>query len=576
MGLIAASTALSISNIPWKGPIGGVRVARSGGQLTINPNRSDLEKPEMEFETFAAGPTGKINMIELAGKEAKEEDILGAFVEAQREIARLVAFQQEIIKQIGQDKEEVALYEPPAAVREATEKFLADRIEAAVYVEDKVEQNRRLAALKTELAAHLETTLDKPDPKGAEFVMEKLIAKAVHRNILEKNRRPDGRAMEEVRKLQAEVGLFARTHGSAFFARGSTQALAIATLAPPGQEQLIETMEVTAKRRFLLHYNFPPYSVGETGMFRGPGRREIGHGALADKALRPLIPTSEEFPYTIRVVSEIVSSNGSSSMATVCASTLALLDAGVPLKKPVAGIAMGLMLDEDSGAYKVLTDLQGPEDFWGDMDFKVAGTRDGITAIQLDVKASGLTAEIIQDTLGRAKAARFEILDFIETILAAPRPKLSVYVPMIIRLKINPDKIGLVIGPGGKTINGMIKNYGLTSIDIEEDGNVFIAAADHAKAEEAAQAVRAMTREYTVGEVVNGKVIKLLEFGAIVDLGGGKDGMIHVSELSKEYVKNVGDVIKVGDFVSAKIIRADEDGRIGLSLKQMDPKGAEA
>jgi polyribonucleotide nucleotidyltransferase len=352
--------------------------------------------------------------------------------------------------------------------------------------------------------------------------------------------------------------------------RGNTQALAVTTLAAPGAEQMIETMETTTKRRFMLHYNFPPFSVGEVGTFRGPGRRDIGHGNLARKSLERLIPTKEEFPYTIRVVSEILSSNGSSSMATVCASALSLMDAGVPLKKPAAGIAMGLMM-KDVNNYKVLTDIQGPEDHHGDMDLKIAGTEDGVTGMQMDVKVDGLTLEIIQKTMEQAKKARREILAVMNGVLAKPREKLSPFVPVIRQLKISPAKIGAVIGPGGKVINGLIEKYGLAGIDIDEDGGVFISGTNLENVEKAVTEVMGIAREFKVGEIVEGNIMKTLEFGAIMDLGGGKDGMIHVSELASGFVKKVEDVVKVGDFVRAKIIRADDDGRIGLSIKQLAP-----
>ncbi len=567
IGLVAASTALSISNIPWRGPVAGIRIGRIGSEFKVNPGNTELKTAQ--FSAFAAGPKGLINMIELEGKEAQEGDVLAAFAAAQKEIDRLVEFQAGIVKEIGKPKTEVKIYEPDAQLRALTEEFLSPRLDEAVYQPNKMEQSARLFALKQALLAHLAEKLEKPDPKAADFVMEEMIDVLVHKNILENEKRPDLRRIDQVRDLQAEVGLFNRTHGSAVFMRGNTQALAVTTLAAPGAEQLIETMETTGKRRFMLHYNFPSYSVGEVGIFRGPGRREIGHGALAEKALKPLIPPVQNFPYTIRVVSEILSSNGSSSMATVCASTLSLMDAGVPLEKPVAGIAMGLMLDEQTGKFKVLTDLQGPEDHYGNMDFKVAGTKDGVNAIQLDVKTSGLTPAIIEETLKAAKAARLNILDFMSGILPAPRPQVSSFAPTIIQLKINPEKIGIVIGPGGKMINGMIRDLGLATIDIEEDGNVFIAASDKAKAEQAATQIRMLTREFQVGETVSGRIIKILDFGAIVDLGGGSDGMIHVSELRQGFVKNVTDVVKLGDFVSAKVIKVEGD-RIGLSLKQME------
>lgn len=391
----------------------------------------------------------------------------------------------------------------------------------------------------------------------------------VHKGVLESDKRPDGRKLDEVRPLYGEVGLFPRTHGSALFVRGNTQALAITTLGPPSAQQLVETIEFSGKKRFLLHYNFPAYSVGETGPFRGPGRREIGHGSLASKALKNMVPDAEVFPYTIRVVSEILSSNGSSSMATVCATTLSMMDAGVPMKKPVAGIAMGLMSD-DKGNYKVLTDIQGPEDHYGDMDFKAAGTRDGVTAIQMDVKINGVTPKVLGEVLAQAKDARIHILGVMEKVLAKPREKVSNHAPVIMSLMIPKDKIGEVIGPGGKVINGIIEKTGALSIDIEEDGRVFVTGIGHEKAQAAYDAVASIVKVYEVGDVVEGTVSRILEFGAIVDFGNGRDGMIHVSELKNGYVNKVEEVVKVGDFVRAKIIKV-EGGKIGLSLKAMDP-----
>jgi polyribonucleotide nucleotidyltransferase len=578
VGLIGASTALGISDIPWNGPVGGVRVAKIGGDLVMNPNNSALK--DAGFETFVAGPAGHISMVELGGNEAPEEEILKAFEVAQRENDRLIEFQKDIVKQIGKPKAAVKLYEPAPELRAAVEAFLTPRLEEAVYQSSKIEQVVRIHALKAELFAHIETAVEKADLKAAEFVFEEMVDVLVHKNILEHGRRPDGRDVAKIRDLSAEVGLFERTHGSALFVRGNTQALAVVTLAAPGAEQTIESMETIGKRRFMLHYNFPSYSVGEVGPFRSPGRREIGHGALAEKALHPLIPSSADFPYAIRVVSEILSSNGSSSMATVCASALALMDAGVPLKKPAAGIAMGLMLEAQTDAdrtrtnaepakFKILTDLQGPEDFYGDMDFKVAGTADGVNAIQLDVKVHGLTIDIIRQTFRQAKDARLEILKFMQGIIAAPRPALSKYVPTIVSLTINPEKIGLLIGPGGKMINGLIKRYELASIDVEDDGSVFVAADTPEKAHAAVAEIRGLTKEYKIGEIVEGPVVKILDFGAIIDLGGGKDAMIHVSELKQGFVKQVTDVLHVGDVVKAKIINVDLDGHVRLSLKQM-------
>ncbi|MBI4086321.1 MAG: polyribonucleotide nucleotidyltransferase [Candidatus Liptonbacteria bacterium] len=568
VGLMGASAALAISDIPWGGPAAGVRIAKIGGKFLVNPSNREIQKPECSFEIFAAGPEGRISMIELAGKEVDEKEILSAIEIAQKEIDALVEFQKSIVKEIGKKKADVLLFEIDPKLRAAGEKFLESRLEDAFYKKTKHEYHEATTRLKKEYFSHLKEELDPLDSRSVEVLWEETVGKAIHKNILEKEKRPDFRGINDVRDLRAEVKLFERTHGSSLFVRGNTQALAVTTLAAPGAEQLVETMGTTGKRRFMLHYNFPPYSVHEIGIFRGPGRREIGHGALAEKAIINLLPTQEEFPYTIRVVSEILSSNGSSSMATVCASSLSLMDAGVPLKKQAAGIAMGLMSDEQ-GNYKVLTDLQGPEDHYGDMDFKVAGTDTGVTAVQLDVKTRGLTFEIIQKTFEQAKVARFLILEVMNGVLSAPREKPSAYAPAVLQLRINPDKIGAVIGPGGKMINGLIKKYELAGIDIEEDGRVFVSSLDRSRAEQAMQDIKSLTREYKVGEIIEGKVIKNLDFGAIVDLGGGKDGMIHVSELKNGFVKTVEEVVKVGDFVRAKVIRVDADGHIGLSLKQM-------
>jgi len=570
VGLIAASTAIGISNIPWAGPVGGICIGKIENAFVVNPAAAKRLDGICSLELFAAGPKSRINMIELAGREVSEKEVEEACALAQKEIDALIAFQEKIIKEVGHAKEEVKLAEANSSLRKQVMEYLSPRLDEAVYCKDKVERERRMRLLHDDVLSHVNENAGEGVPVDANavaFLFEEAADTLIHKNILEKEQRPDGRGLREVRELYAEVGLFERTHGSAIFVRGNTQALAVATLAPPGAEQLVETMEITGKRRFLLHYNFPPYSVGETGFFRGPGRREIGHGALAKKAVEPLIPTAEEFPYTIRIVSEVLSSNGSSSMATVCASSLALMDAGVPLKKPAAGIAMGLILGADS-RYKVLTDIQGPEDHFGDMDFKVAGTADGVTAVQLDVKMEGLTAEMIRDTLAQAKDARLEILKVIEKVMPQPRKELSRFAPIVLQLSINPEKIGMVIGPGGKVINGLIRKYGLTGIDIEETGRVSISATDVAKARDAFDEVKSMVREFKVGDIVEGTVVKLLEFGAIVDLGGGMDGMIHVSELKNGFTKDVKEVLKMGDFVRVKVVRV-EDGRIGLSLKAL-------
>jgi polyribonucleotide nucleotidyltransferase len=572
VGLLGVSTALFISDIPWGGPVAGVHVAQFADGFKINADKSLLAKGEDIFESFVSGSRDRINMIELGGLDAQEKDVVDGFKLAQQEINKLIAFQESIQKEIGKAKAEVALVEPDAELKAAVVAFLADKLEDAIYKPTKVEHTTAVGALNHELNLHIKEKFaeskEKINWKAVESLFEEMVNDVVHKNVLEKDLRPDGRKLDEVRALDAQVGLFSRVHGSAFFSRGNTQALAITTLGVPGSEQLIESMETEEKRRFLLHYNFPPYSVGEVGNFRGPGRREIGHGNLARKSLERLLPTKEEFPYIIRVVSEIMSSNGSSSQATVCASALSMMDAGVPLKKPAAGIAMGLMMS-DVNHFKVLTDIQGPEDHHGDMDLKIAGTDDGITGMQMDVKVDGLTIEILTAAFEQAKQARIHILKTIKATLPAPREKLSPFVPAIRQFKIDPSKIGTVIGPGGKMINGLIAKYELAGIDIEEDGGVFVSGTDLAKVEAAVAEILGMTKEYKIGDIVEGTIVKILEFGAIVDLGGGNDGMIHVSELKQGFVKNVEDVVKLGDFVRAKVIKVD-NGKIGLSLKQME------
>jgi polyribonucleotide nucleotidyltransferase len=548
----AASTALSISEVPWAGPVGAVSLAMTAdNKLLFNPENSTLQD-NWQFNAFVAGTDTAINMIEFEGK-------------AQEEVKRLVSFQNEIVKKIGKPKADITLVSLSAEIQSKVHTFLENKLDAAIYTKEKVDRAKNIGLLKEQLKTMLKESGHESDElKGLEAVFEKEVDEKIHENVLASEKRPDGRGLDEVRSLYSEVGLLHRTHGSALFARGNTQSLAVTTLGAPGSEQLVESIEFSGKRRFLLHYNFPPYSVGEVGPFRGPGRREIGHGALAEKALRNLLPPKEEFPYTIRTVSEILSSNGSSSMATVCAATLSLMDAGVKIKNPAAGIAMGLMSNGEK--YKVLTDIQGPEDHYGDMDFKVAGTRVGVSAMQFDTKIKGVTIPIIKEVFEKAKKARFHILDQMAKTLAEPRAELSKYAPLIITMKIDPSRIGEVIGPGGKVINGIIEMTGAMSIDIEEDGTIFIAGDNKEKAEAAQREVEKIVREYEIGELVAGKIVKLLDFGAIVELESGGDGMVHISEFSNDFVKSIDDVAKLGDRVTAKIIRID-NGKIGLSVK---------
>ncbi len=595
IALIAASAALVQSDIPFNGPVSGLRIAKVGNELVVNPSMSELKKNEHQFEIFTSGTLDRINMIEMEGLDAKEDELVAAFELAQKEINKINEFQNKLREELGKEKLVVYLAETDEVLRAAVKEFLKNKLEAAVYTTEKIDRQSKMNVLKHEMKEFLVTNnYDEKAVNAAEEFFEDEINELIHAKVLIEGKRPDGRATDELRKLDSKVGLFNRTHGSALFTRGNTRSLAITTLGPPSTHKLVETMESTEKKRFMLHYNFPKYSTGETGMSRGPGRREIGHGALAEKAVKRLIPTADIFPYTIRVVSEIMSSNGSSSMATVCGTVLSMMDAGVPIKKPAAGIAMGLMvaapqMDADhtqNGAeksqrqsassphnsaplkYKILTDIQGPEDHHGDMDFKVAGTADGVNAIQLDVKIDGLTTSMIKDTLLQAKKARLQILDNMLSVLKEPRKELSKYAPSIITIKIDPEKIGGVIGPGGKMINGIIERTGAMAIDIEEDGTVFITAPNQESGKAALEEVKMIVREFKVGDIVEGKIIKILDFGAIVDLGGGKDGMIHVSELKQGFVKKVEDVVHLGDFVKAKVINA-ENGKTGLSIKQL-------
>lgn len=569
LALTSASTALAISDVPWDGPVAGVKIVQTKkGEMLINPKNSELV--DVNYQLFASGPVDRINMIEAEGIEASEAEALKGFELAQAEINKLVAFQNSIVAKIGKKKQVVQLAELDEALKAKVSAFVAGKLEPAIYAPTKMEHEAGLAKIFADLADSLKAEgADAVTLKAGADILEEMINDIVHKTAIEKGKRPDGRGVTDIRELHAQVGLLKQTHGSALFIRGNTQSLSVATIGTPGQEQTIETMTFSGKKRFMLHYNFPQYSVGETGPFRGPGRREIGHGALAEKALKNMIPSKENFPYAVRVVSEITSSNGSSSMATVCACTLALMDAGVPIAKPVAGIAMGLMSANNEQDFKVLTDLQGAEDHYGDMDFKVAGTKDGITAIQLDVKIKGLTMAMIKQTLEQARVARMQILDVITGALPAPRKEISPLAPLIMSIKIDPSKIGAVIGSGGKTINGIIEKTGCIAIDIDDDGLVYVSGKDKQTTMAAYNEVVAIVKDYEVGEIVEGEVVKILDFGAIVQLDANHDGMIHVSELKDGFVKTVSEVVKLGDHVRAKVTKVEPNGKIGLSLKAM-------
>jgi len=573
--VFAVSTALMLSDIPYAGPVSAVRVGRVNGQFVINPTYA--ERLESELDIIVSGTQTRINMLE-AGAKIVSEDVMGDAIEAGfKALQELNALQKTIAAEMGKPKAELAVFTHDQELVKAVREFAEPRLDTALFTASKAEHYAGQAKVKEELMGHLsQRYAESPDlPKKlaeAESLFEECIDRVVHRNVIQKNRRVDGRKMDELRALSAEVGVIPHTHGNGLFMRGETQALSVLTLAAPGLEQWIETMEIDlTKKGFIHHYNFPPYSVGEVGRIGATGRREIGHGALAERALLPIIPSREEFPYTIRIVSEILGSNGSSSQASVCGSTLALMDGGVPIKAPAAGIAMGLMLDEEgSGAYKILTDIQGPEDHHGDMDLKVAGTREGVTAMQMDVKIDGITPQIVRETLTQARKARLEILDVMAATLAGPRSELSPHAPRVHLMKIDPEKIGLVIGSGGKTINGIIDETGAT-IDIEDDGTVFITCGTPAGMQMAIDRINQLTYEPKPGEEFDGTVVSVKDFGAFVEILPGKDGMVHVSEMSNDRIAHPADAVKEGQKVHVWVLSVSPEGKISLSM--LGPNG---
>lgn len=570
--MLASSLALALSDIPWNGPIAGVRVGKIGDKLIINPSYEEREKADLDL--VISGTKEKINMLEAGAKEISEDDFAASVETGFESVKELIAFQEKIIAENQCEKAVVKFLGTSAELAKLLEKEFSTRLEETLYQPSKKLRHESIVAVKEEwLQKASQTYPETFDKSAAEYLFEEEINKIIHRRIIEKGERPDGRKPDELRELKATVGVLPRVHGSGLFMRGETHALATLTLGAPGDEQIIEGMEIRTKKRLLLHYNFPPFSTGETKPMRGPGRREIGHGALAGKALAPLIPSKEEFPYTLRIVSEILSSNGSSSMASVCGASLALMDAGVPIKKAVAGAAMGLMLNE-KGEYRVLTDIQGPEDHHGDMDFKVAGTRDGITAVQMDVKIEGINPEMLRKTLDQTKRARMQILDLMDSVMSEPRPELSPWAPRVNILKINPEKIGALIGPGGKVINDIIAKT-LAQIDIEDDGTVFITSDTEEGMKKALSLIKQVTREIKPGELLEGKVTRVLDFGAMVEIGPRQDGLIHISELAPWRVDKVTDIVNIGDAVQVKVKNIDEQGRVNLSLKDVPDKYSE-
>ena len=565
LGLLASSLALGISDVPWKGPLATVRVGRVEDKFILNPVYEEREKSSIDV-VFSALSHSKdsenailINMIEGNFDEVDEKLVTQAYQFSKPYLKKLLDFEKEIIKEIGKEKVALDVPQTELQLEKDIQNIIKGGLEEAVYQKD----GSSKAQLKEELVAFCQENYPDKISYAQKFLDEE-IKKIIHKNILENEKRPDGRKLDQVRELHCEVGLIPRTHGSGLFQRGQTKSLSILTLGAPGDVQLVEGMEIVGKKRFMHHYNFPPYSVGEVKPIRGPGRREIGHGMLAERALLPVVPSFDEFPYTIRIVSEILSSNGSTSMASVSSSSLALMDAGVLIKAPVAGIAVGLVSD-NKGNYKLLTDIQGPEDHYGQMDFKVAGTKKGITAIQMDIKVDGISEEIFKESLEKGRKARLEILEEMAKVLEKPRAELSPFAPRILIIQINPDKIRKVIGPGGKVINEIIEECGV-SIDIEETGRVFITAEKEEAGKKALSWIKNITREVKVGEVFQGRVKRILDFGAFVEIVPGQEGLLHISRLAPYRVRKVEDVVNTGDIVPVKVISIDEQGRIDLSL----------
>jgi len=570
IGLVAASLVLSFSKVPWSGPISAVRVGKIGDEFILNPTYEQRESSCLDLVVVGVEKSGEIliNMMEAEASEISEEVISKATEWAMPYLKKLIDFQNQIIKKVYLP--EKILIEAPRQdleLEKEIEEFLGVRLEKALYQPKKAERVEDINNLKEELISYIEEGHPQMGKgKYARDFFEKEIERLVHENIILKERRPDGRKLDEIREISCEAGILPRTHGSGLFCRGQTKSLSILTLGAPRDVKLLEGMEIVGKKRFMHHYNFPPYSTGEIKPMRGPGRRDIGHGMLAEKALLPLIPSFEEFPYTIRIVSEILSSNGSTSMASVSSSSLALMDAGVPIKKPATGIALGLMQNA-KGDYKILTDIQGPEDHYGDMDLKVAGTKDGICAIQMDVKITGISQKILKEVLEQGKRARLQILDKMAKVIEKPRPELSPFAPRILTIQISPEKIREVIGPGGRVINEIIEECGV-SIDVEDNGKIFVTAEKEEAAKKAIAWIKNITREVKVGEIFQGKVKRILDFGAFVEILPGQEGLVHISQLAPYRVKRVEDIVKLGEILPVKVISIDEQGRINLSLKE--------
>lgn len=574
--MFGASLALCISDIPFNGPIAGCKVGRINGELVANPTVAQME--ESDIDLTVAGTAQALNMVEAGAKEVSEEDMLAALMFGHEQIKKLCAFQEEIVAACGKEKREIELYAVDETIdREVRSNFEA-QIRAAVSIKEKLERYGKIDDLTDEAAemiANKEYASEKDQNnavKQAREICRGIEADEVRRLIIEDKVRPDGRQIDEIRPLNSQVDLLPRVHGSALFTRGETQVLSTTTLGALNDNQIIDDLTVVDSKRFMHHYNFPPYCVGETGRMGNPGRREIGHGALGERALAQVLPSVDEFPYTIRTVADVMESNGSSSQASICAGTMSLMAAGVPIKAPVAGIAMGLIMDDDSGKYTVLTDIQGMEDHFGDMDFKVAGTKNGITALQMDIKVTGITKNIFEEALAQAHKARLEIIDNMLACISEPRKQLSPYAPKIAMMNIDPDKIKDVIGPGGKMINEIIAQCDNVKIDIDDDGKVVIYHNDYDTIEKAKQMISDIVRVAKVGDVYAAKVVRLEKFGAFVNLFGNTDGLLHISKISHHRVDKVEDVLKLGDVIDVKVTEIDNKGRINVSAKALLPK----
>ena len=568
VAMIGSSVALAISDIPWEGPTASVLIGMVDGEFVVNPTLAQRQASTLHL--VVSGTKEAIMMVEAGAQEVPEDVILDAIMFAHEEIKKIIVFIDEVIEEIGKPKMAVNLYKVPEEIDQAVREYAEGKMRTAIQTYDKMERLENMDAVEVETKEYFAETYPENE-KDIANVLYNITKEQVRSLILDDEIRPDNRKHTEIRPIWCETGILPRTHGTGLFTRGQTQVLSVVTLGALGEAQTIDGITEEEEKRYMHHYNFPPYSVGEAGRMKSPGRREIGHGALAERAIVPVLPTEEEFPYAIRVVSEVLSSNGSTSMGSTCGSCLALMDAGVPIRKPVAGIAMGLIerVEEDgSSKMAILSDIQGMEDFLGDMDFKVAGTADGVTAIQMDIKVHGLSREILEKALAQAKEGRMFIMNKMLEVIPAPKPELSPYAPRIISMQIDPDKIRTVIGPGGKTINKIIADTGV-KIDIDDTGLIYIAAPDMESANAGMKEIELLTKDVEVGEVYEGKVVRIMNFGAFIEILPGKEGLLHISKMAKERVEKVEDVMNIGDIVKVKVTEIDSQDRINLSRKEL-------